>query len=122
MLYQLAGLLLRSWNWPRPSADSAARDANQHFLSAAKRDLLVSMKCSRSKTGNAPDDRPNPSSLAPAEDSAQQSTSTGSNRRMRDAFAPSTTGFDRTFHIDFLARGCVVELNNFGVNRSATAI
>jgi len=72
------------------------------------------MECSRSKTGNAPDDRTQSQLPCPREDSAQQSTSTGSNRRMRDAFAPSTTGFDRTFHIDFLARGCVVELNNFG--------
>src|ERR1700747_3319812 len=71
----------------RPSTDSAARDANQHFLPAAKRDLLASMECSSTQAADASDNRSNPGPFAPAENSAQQGTCTGADRCVLDGFA-----------------------------------
>src|ERR1700739_1808019 len=82
----------------------------------------MSMKCGSPQATDAANNGSDSGSLTSAENSAQQGASSGSGRCVLDALAASTTCLDRAFHIDFLAGRCVIELNEFGVNRGAPAV
>lgn len=63
----------------------------------------MSVECGSAQTAHTADDRPDPSSLTSTENSTEQSTSAGSDRRVLGSLTASATSFDRAFHVDFLA-------------------
>jgi len=107
----------------RQRADgSAAGYANEHFLTAAECDFLGAMKCGCPEAPDAANDRADARAFSSAENPTQQSTGSSADRRALDGLATPASGFDCAFHIDLLARRCMVELDDFRVNRGASAV
>jgi hypothetical protein len=71
-----------------PDSRSATRNANQHLLPIVEGDLLAPVERGSAESSGAADDRPNPGSLTPSEDSAQQGASSRPDGGMSDAFPP----------------------------------
>ena len=82
----------------------------------------MAMEGGSAQPARTANDRPDPCTLAPGEDSTQQGAGSGPDDGMFDAFPPSATGFDRAFDVDSFTGRRMVKLHNFSMNPGPAAV
>jgi hypothetical protein len=102
--------------------ESASRDADQHPKATVRRNLLTPTEGCGAQAMRTSSYGTNARASAASEDAAKQRAGTRAKDSVLSGLSTSPIRFDGAFDIYLLTGGCMIQLNDFRMNRRAAPV